>query len=283
MLEKKPPPGPDGRAALFLEELFDAVDILEDVYANGIVLDFGDTDLGAVFHPTELFELLDFFEDALGEGRVFEQGIAAEDVEAEVLQVADFEAAVGVADPGDGGAREIKGVFVEVEYDLNHIGVHDIGGGLDCGSDGADAGFGILEEGFDGGVHGGGVEEGLVALDVDKDVAFYMGGDLCNAFGAGAVVGAGHAGFATKGADGLEDAVVVGGDNHLVDGFCGFGALVDPLNHGLTGEHYQWLAGETRRSVSRWYYHYDFPRTHRCKPFPTDATTAFNVILRFRD
>ena len=74
------PPGLHGRAVLFLEEFFDAGDVFGDIDADGVVFDFGDADFGAILHPTELFELLDFFEDTLGESRIFEQGVAAEDV-----------------------------------------------------------------------------------------------------------------------------------------------------------------------------------------------------------
>ena len=72
-------------------------------------------------------------------------------------------------------------------------------GRLDGGGHGGDLGWRIFEQGVDGGVDGGGVEQRLVALHVDEDVAFVVGGDLGDALGAGAMVGAGHAGFAAEG------------------------------------------------------------------------------------
>jgi hypothetical protein len=61
-----------------------------------------------------------------------------------------------------------------------------------------------------------------------------VGGDFRDAFGAGAVVGAGHARFAAKGFHGLDNALVVGSHNDAVDGLCKLGTRVDALNHRLT-------------------------------------------------
>lgn len=66
--------------ALFLKELFDASYVFGCIDADGVVFYLGDTNLPAIFQPTELFELLDFFELTLGKSRVFEQGIALENV-----------------------------------------------------------------------------------------------------------------------------------------------------------------------------------------------------------
>ena len=67
---------------LFLEELFDFGYVLGDVYAYGVVLDFGDADFPAIFEPAELLELLDFFQGTLRECGVFKKGVALEYVEA---------------------------------------------------------------------------------------------------------------------------------------------------------------------------------------------------------
>ena len=102
-------------SGLFLEEFFDFGYVFGDVYADGVVFDFGDADFPAIFEPAKLLELLDFFEGALGESGVFEKGVALEDVEAEVLEVADFHFGGGIAEPGNGGAGEIQGIFVKIE------------------------------------------------------------------------------------------------------------------------------------------------------------------------
>lgn len=74
------PPG-----GLFLEEFFDAGHVFGHVDADGVVFDFGYANLPAVFEPAELFELFDAFEFALGQGGIFEEGVALEDVQAEMF------------------------------------------------------------------------------------------------------------------------------------------------------------------------------------------------------
>src|ERR1700731_740409 len=54
---------------LFLQQFFDFGYVFGDVYAYGVVVDFGDADFPAIFEPAELLELLDFLEVALGKGR----------------------------------------------------------------------------------------------------------------------------------------------------------------------------------------------------------------------
>lgn len=238
------------RAALRLEELFHAGYVFGYVDADRIVLDFGDTNFPAIFEPAQLFELLDALQLALRQGGVFEQGVAAESVQAQVFEMAGLDADGSVTNPGDGGAGEIKGVFVKIEDNFANVGVHDVGGSLDGGGDGGDGGLGFFEEGLDGGIDGGRVEQGFVALHVDKQVSGLVGSDLGDAFGAGAVIGAGHAGLAAEGVDRLEDAVVVGGDDDAVDAMCQLGTFIDALNHGFAGQGNQRLSGKPGGTIA---------------------------------
>ena len=82
-------------------------------------------------------------------------------------------------------------------------------------ADGGDGSGGFLEKCADGGVDYFGVEEGLVALDVDEDLAAGVGGDFGDALGSGAMVGAGHAGFAAEGFYRRDDTVVIGSDDEM--------------------------------------------------------------------
>ena len=68
-----------------MEEFFDAGDVCRDVDAYRIVLDLGYANLPAVFEPAELLELFDALELALGQGGIFEEGIALEHVKAEMF------------------------------------------------------------------------------------------------------------------------------------------------------------------------------------------------------
>lgn len=226
------------RYGLFLEEFLDFGYVVGDVDAYGVVVNFGYANFIAIFEPAELFELLDFFERSLGERGVFEEGVALEDVEAEVLEMADFYFGGGVAEPGDGSAGEVQGVFVKVEDGFHDVGIHDVGGRFYGRGYGGDGGGRIFENGGDGGVDDFGIEERFVALDVDEDLAIDMSGDFGYAFGAGAVLGAGHAGFAAEGFDGLDDAVVVGGDDDASGEFGKLGAFIDALDHGGTSQRY---------------------------------------------
>jgi len=251
-----------------VEEFFDAGYVLGDVHADGVVLDFGYADFPAVFEPAELFELLDFFELALGQRRVLEQGVALEDVEAEVLPVFHVDFLLGVADPRDRRAGEIEAVAFEIENRFHDVGVHDVPGVADGRGDGGDLGGGLFEERGDGSVDGGWVDERFIALDVDEDVACLMRRDFGDAFGAGAVVAAGHAGFAAESANGVDDALVVGGDDDVMDGLGLLGSLVNALDHRLAGQRNERLAWEARGSVTRGNDHYDswFVGTHRNFP-----------------
>ena len=106
-------------------------------------------------------------------------------------------------------------------------------------------------------VHGAGVDQGFVALDVDIDVGRDMGGDFGDAVGASPVVGAGQNGFGPEGFDGGLDAVVFGGDEDargqpgLTD------ALNDVLNHGLVSDGRERLTGKAVGSIARGDYYQD--------------------------
>src|SRR5260370_23961145 len=73
------------RAVSFLEQLLHARDVLGRIHADGIVFHFGYPDLPAVLQPAQLLELLDLFQFPLRQGRIFQQGIALKNVQAEMF------------------------------------------------------------------------------------------------------------------------------------------------------------------------------------------------------
>ena len=221
---------------MFAEEFLDAGYVFGDVYADGVVLDFGDADFPSVFEPAELFELLDSFELSLWQRRVFEQGIALENVKPQVLPVFDVDFLLGVADPGDWRARKIKPVAFEIENCFHDVGIHDVAGVPDRSGDGGDLGGRFFEERGYRGIDCSGVDKRFVTLYVYEDVALFVDGHLCDTFCAGAVVGAGHAGFATEGVDGVDNALVVRGYHNVMNGLRLPGAFIHALDHGLAGE-----------------------------------------------
>ena len=158
------------------------------------------------------------------------------DVQAQVFEVADFHFGCGIAEPGDGSAGEIQGIFVKIEDGLYDIGIEDVGFVFNCGGDAGERGGGVFKQGADGGIDDFGIEKRFVPLDIYKDLAIGVSSDFGYALGAGAVVGAGHAGFTTEGFDGLDDAVVIGGDDDAGGELGKFGAFVNALDHGSTSQ-----------------------------------------------
>ena len=155
-----------------------------------------------------------------------------------MFEVADFHFGGSIAEPGDGRAGEIESVFVKIEDRFYDVGIEDIGWGFYGGGHAGDRGGSIFEECADGGVDDFGFEKGFVALDVDENLAIGVSGDFGYALGAGAMLGAGHAGFATESFDGFDDAGVVGGDDDAGGELGKFGAFVDALDHSGTSQRY---------------------------------------------
>ena len=79
-------------------------------------------------------------------------------------------------------------------------------------------------------VDGGRVDEGLIALHVDHDVARHLRCELRQPVGAGKVVGTCQAGDAAELLDRIDDPLVVGRHDHDVDRR-ETGTAVDVLDH----------------------------------------------------
>ncbi len=124
---------------------------------------------------------------------------------------------------------------------------------LDWGGDGRHLGVVLVfEQRLDSGIHCGGVEQRLVTLYIHEDVALDMGSHLGDALCTSAMVGPGHASFAAKALDRLDDPVVVGSHDHFMDRFCRFGPVVDALDHRLASQRNQRFAREPGRAVPGW-------------------------------
>jgi hypothetical protein len=76
------------------------------------------------------------------------------------------------------------------------------------------------------------------------------------------MISAGHTCLAPEGPDGVDDALVVGGDQDVVDCLRAFGAFVDALDHGLASQGDKGLAGEARGGVARRNHHDDSRVAH---------------------
>jgi len=153
-------------------------------------------------------------------------------------------------------------VALLIDDDLDDVGVVGVFVGCEGAGECGHGCVGVVGEALDELVDHIGFYFGFIALDVDNDGgvrgvgcgAWGFGFNPLHGFGesAGAVgvVFAGHHGFAAEGADGVEDALVVGGDDDAVERF-GFADLFDDVaDQRLAGLVRQRLAGEARGGVT---------------------------------
>ena len=102
----------------------------------------------------------------------------------------------------------------------------------------------------------GGLDEGFIALYVDDDIAVDsrllvgLKASVCAAF----VVFSSHDGLSAKCENGIINALVVGGHEHIVHYTAHL--FIDPLDDRLAAQYGQGLGWESCRSVSCWYYCY---------------------------
>jgi len=248
-----------------VEEFFDAGYVFGNIDADGIVLDFGDADLPAIFEPAKLFELFNFLEFSLRQSWIFEQGIPLIDVETKVFPVFHVDLLLSVADPGNRRAGKIKAIAFEIEDSFDDVRIHNVARMANGRRNRGDLSGRFFQECGDSDIDRGWIDERFVSLNIDEYVAFLVSGDFGDSFGAGAVVGACHAGFAAETADGVDDPLVIRRYHDAVDGLRLFSALVNALDHGFASQRDEWLTGKASGSVTRGYHHYDsrFVGTHR--------------------
>lgn len=120
-----------------------------------------------------------------------------------------------------------------------------LGGVFDggCCGDEVDAGVGGEEVGEL--VDEGGLDEGLVALNIDEMSGVgELGSGLGDTVGAGGVLGGGHGDGGSEGFGGFFDSLVISGDDDGVEFLALAGALEDVLEEGLSAEVEKRLPGE---------------------------------------
>ena len=142
----------------------------------------------------------------------------------------------------DGGAGEVKGASVCRSDDVYGVGVVDV-----------DRGAGDFEGGdLDGWVGKGaeecgevlGFEERFIALDVDVDIGVEELRDGMDAVGAAGQLGRRELDRPVVGAADVDDLVGVGSDDDLVELGAGARRIVDPGEHGTSGDVAQDFAGQ---------------------------------------
>src|SRR5262249_22728763 len=109
--------------------------------------------------------------------------------------------------------------------------------------------FFVVEDAENGGVDGGGIDQGLVALDVHDDVGVGCGGDFGDTVGSGGMVGARHSHTGLEIGGGGEGSFVVGGDDDVRQVARLRGSLPHVLQHGFTGNRDEGFTRKTRGCV----------------------------------
>jgi hypothetical protein len=106
---------------------------------------------------------------------------------------------------------------------------------------------GIVGQGGDDLIDHLGLDQRLVTLHVDDDVAGELRRDFGDAVGAGAMIRPCHPGLAAERLDGPDNAFVVGGDEHAIDRPRPRRSQINVLDHRPAGDQGQRLTGEARR------------------------------------
>ena len=227
----------------------DLFEVFACLDAGGLVVVLGlhDLDAVAVLHGLELLERLGEREGRIGQRDILEQEILAEAEHADMLVHGMVFAVAGV---GDRRTGEEHGIALDIDDDLDRIGIVDtrlVGNAVAAG------GHDLLlvgDKGDDHFVDDLGNEQRFVALDIQHIVAMIGADDLGDTVASGHVLGRGHDDLAAERSDRIEDALVVGGDQQVVQQGGQRGDLVDTLHHGLAADIAQRFAGQAGRVVA---------------------------------
>jgi hypothetical protein len=110
-------------------------------------------------------------------------------------------------------ARKIQRVVVAIDNDLRHVRVGELGRIGDAPAERADRQRGIERERRDRFVDHARLDERLIPLDVDDEIAIERGGDFGEPIGAAGVRCRGQPGDAAERFNRAQDALVVGRDD----------------------------------------------------------------------
>ena len=224
--------------------------VLGRIDTKGFVFGLDDANFEAVFEGAQLLEALRLLERADGEIRVSQQKVAAVAIEADVLVVHRVAATPNV---GDGGTREVDSVLEAVGDNFDDIGIVDFAGIFDLLFERAHLDCGLVSQRHDGGIDCSGIDEGLIALDVDDDLGVGVArGDFGNPVGAGNVVGPGHPDGGSEAPGFGKDSLVVGGDNSAGEVSRHVHAFPDVFKHSSATKGGEGFTGKSGRSVPGW-------------------------------
>ena len=125
---------------------------------------------------------------------------------------------------------------MRIANDLHDVGVQIVRVMQNRRAERSDLQRGIRQQRRNGVLDHRRVEQWQVALHVHEYIARQIRRDFGQAIGSGAVIGARHTYGAAEGCDGIRDALVIGGDDHLANPARASRATVDVLDHRTTGD-----------------------------------------------
>src|SRR5690348_6926700 len=232
------------------KDLLDAGDIGRNIHGDAAVLALADADAIAIFEPAQLLELLEVFELSWRERGKFQERVAAEGVNADVLEMARGDGLRGISNPGNRSAPKIESIAVEIRDDFHDVRVHDFRRLSDGNAERGHLNFFIGGNRFRRGVNHFGRNERFISLDVNINFGWIVDGDFGDAFRAGTMVTARHDSFAAEGSDGGANALIVGGDEDSGNATGLAGAFDNMLDHRLASNGRQRFAREAGRIVA---------------------------------
>ena len=157
--------------------------------------------------------------------------------------------------PGKGNRRsgEVEGVSARINDDLHHVWVVDIGRPDEQRPECAHDKGRVLIERFDRCVDGRRLDQRLVTLHVDDEIAVQVSGNLGDPVGAAQVMRSRHADDSAERLNHVRDPSIIGGDHDRSYAPCGRGAAVDVFDHGSPSDVGKRLARESRGVESSGY------------------------------
>ncbi len=184
-------------------------------------------------------------------GRNLEQKFTPLDVQTDMFQWNRLVGPAGrVADVRNGRAGKVQGIAESVGHDLDDMRIAHVVGRAETPAERGHVQRRVVAKRFDGFVDGGRLDERLVALQIDDQVAVQRFGNFGDSIGAGCVRRFRQTHIAAKFCHRVGDALVIGGHQHGVDIARRSGAPVDVLDHRSPRDVGERLSRKTGRRVA---------------------------------
>lgn len=223
--------------------------IFRRVDASGSMVGFNDANADAVGERAQLLERLDNLEGRGGHRGYFQERVTPIHIKPHMRARRGRKS--GAARKRNGGAGEVEGVPAIVGDNLDHIGIAKFIGVGKGAAERAHLDGRVGQERRNGSIDGVGLDQRLIALQVDDGTAGVGSHHLRDSIGAAHVVDARHDRGAAETAHGARDALVVGGHDYGVHQTRRGRAAIHVLDHRAAGDRGKNFSGETGRLEPR--------------------------------